>query len=411
LLAAVPAPEARGEDLNRFIERAVAGNRDYLASLQRVREAEALLRQAGLRPAPTLGAEAGSTRLLGNPDAQEYSLEYGQTIETGNKRSKRIGVAQLGLELVKAEAEERKRQLALEVRERVADFLNAARRLEVLAELRRINSETLRLLAARVKEGDAAPLEKQLLEAEVNRSEAERITTEARLAGAMLQLKRLGAIQAGDAAPRGGGDPPVLAPVPDLVKTALATRPDLRSQRLAADQARSGVELARAEASPNISASIRYAYRSSSLDQFGLDRGGALTPIRDRENLLTVGVSLPLFTSRRSRPAVEASQSRDQQARLRLEYLASAIPAEVEAAHNRATAAKQALDVFDKVLVQSEANLGVIRQAWELGQLRFLDVLNEQRRLTELRLTRADAEAELMRAAAELAYAVGGDVR
>jgi outer membrane protein TolC len=51
----------------------------------------------------------------------------------------------------------------------------------------------------------------------------------------------------------------------------------------------------------------------------------------------------------------------------------------------------------------------VIRQAWQLGQLRFLDVLNEQRRMTDLRLARADAEADLMRAMADVAHSLGGN--
>jgi cobalt-zinc-cadmium efflux system outer membrane protein len=60
---------------------------------------------------------------------------------------------------------------------------------------------------------------------------------------------------------------------------------------------------------------------------------------------------------------------------------------------------------------ESNRNLGIIRQAYELGQLRLLDVLNEQRRLLETQLSSIDAEAELMRSAAELERAVGGELK
>ena len=46
-----------------------------------------------------------------------------------------------------------------------------------------------------------------------------------------------------------------------------------------------------------------------------------------------------------------------------------------------------------------------------LGQLRLLDVLNEQRRLLETQLGYIDAEAELARSLAELERAAGGELK
>ena len=40
----------------------------------------------------------------------------------------------------------------------------------------------------------------------------------------------------------------------------------------------------------------------------------------------------------------------------------------------------------DGVVGQSNKNLAVVREAYQLGQLRLLDVLNEQRRLTDTEL-------------------------
>jgi hypothetical protein len=68
-------------------QRALLNNRDYPASVQRVREAEALFRQAGVRPAPTLDAEGGSTRLLGAAGYQEYAISYSYPLETGGSEA------------------------------------------------------------------------------------------------------------------------------------------------------------------------------------------------------------------------------------------------------------------------------------------------------------------------------------
>ena len=53
----------------------------------------------------------------------------------------------------------------------------------------------------------------------------------------------------------------------------------------------------------------------------------------------------------------------------------------------------------------------MIRQAYALGQLRLLDVLNEQRRLIDTRIGYIEAEVGVRRAVIELEQAVGGDLK
>jgi len=60
------------------------------------------------------------------------------------------------------------------------------------------------------------------------------------------------------------------------------------------------------------------------------------------------------------------------------------------------------------VLGQSNKNLAVIREAYHLGQLRLLDVLTEQRRLTDTELSYLDARAAADRAWTDLERATGG---
>jgi len=51
---------------NSLVETALERNREYLAAKARVAEAEALLRQAGIRPTPSLEVEAATGKLLGS---------------------------------------------------------------------------------------------------------------------------------------------------------------------------------------------------------------------------------------------------------------------------------------------------------------------------------------------------------
>jgi outer membrane protein, heavy metal efflux system len=52
-----------------------------------------------------------------------------------------------------------------------------------------------------------------------------------------------------------------------------------------------------------------------------------------------------------------------------------------------------------------------MRQAYNLGELRLLDILNEQRRLLDTELTYIDTQADLFRAYAELEQTVGGSLQ
>ena len=62
------------------------------------------------------------------------------------------------------------------------------------------------------------------------------------------------------------------------------------------------------------------------------------------------------------------------------------------------------------VLDPSAANLSVIREAYKLGQLRLLDVINEQRRLVDAQMQYIDVQADAARTWAEVERAAGGNL-
>lgn len=160
-----------------------------------------------------------------------------------------------------------------------------------------------------------------------------------------------------------------------------------------------------------MTASARYGHRNSQFDAFGLSANGSTVPLRNRDNILTLGISIPLFAANRKRGNIEASEARAAAIRQRRAFLETVIPQEVENAYRRLDAAKQAMELLAGVVDQSEANLKVIRQAYNLGQLRALDVLNEQRRLVDTRLSYIDAQMEAVQAQIDLERATGGPIQ
>lgn len=396
-----------------IVQRALESNRELLAARQRVAEEQGLLRQAGVRLAPTVEVEAATGRPLGTKGEEEYSASYFQPIETGGKRPKRVTVAQQGVALADAELADRTRQLVFDVKTRVAELRAAQRRVDAIGRLLGASRESYKLTQARVAEGDAAALEERLMATEVARTDAQRATFGGRLASAALDLGRIAGLSLLPTAML--ADDPSIShdrSLNDLKARAGRVRPELLVARAQEAQAEAELALAHSEGAPDLTVSAKYTHRNSQFEGlYGFSALGALSPLTDSDNVVSVGLSIPVFTSGRNRGNVDAATSKLSAARLHREHLEASIPQEVEAAFRRWTAAKETVALFQRgVIDQSEQNLQVMRQAYTLGQLRLLDVLNEQRRLVDTQLAYIDAQTELAEAAADLERAVGEDL-
>jgi len=410
------AQGASDPGVDRLVQQAFEQNREILAARQRVEEARGLLREAGIRPVPAIEVNAGSGRPLGTKGEDEYTVGYSQPIETSGKRSKRLAVAEKGLLLAEAELADRTRQIIYDIKVRYIDVVANQRKVAALESIVNVNRESYRLIDARVQKDDAAPLERQLLLVELNRAEAQKATTVGQAESARLALRQaMGVpIEAGSetnsiAFPADS----VAGTLEDIRRKALEKRPDL--QLALALESQSGAELALTESQsrPDLTASARYARRNSQFeDPLRVTSSGSPLLLQDRDNFLTVGISIPLQSRRRNQGSIEAAVARQRAAGLRRQHLEITIPLEAEAAWRRYQAAKSAVGILSRgVLEESRRNVSVIRQAYELGQLRLLDVLNEQRRLLETELAFIDAEAEFARSAAELERAAGGSLK
>jgi outer membrane protein, heavy metal efflux system len=393
-----------------LVRTGIANNRDLAAVRERIAEAQGLTRQAGVRPAPTLGLNGATGKPLGTIGDEQYGAEYSQAVETFGKRGKRIRVAGFGIAIAEADLQQRSTQLAYDITAAYTEVSADRHKLKLLSDLIGLNQDTLRLTEARVKEGDVAPLEASLLRVEISRAEVSRRSAQGRLTSAELEVRRLVGLDPGVPIP----DSDIPAPAPldldTLKREALENRADLKTARLDEEQEAAGIDLAKAEAKPDVTLSAGYTKQNSQFDGlFGFNSNGALSPIRDSMDILNFGISIPLRTSRSGAGNVQAATARTSGARLRREYLERNIPLEVEGAYQRWRASSESLQMLQSgVLGPSTSNLSIIREAYKLGQLRILDVLNEQRRLVDTQLAYIDAQADVARTWAEVERAAGG---
>jgi cobalt-zinc-cadmium efflux system outer membrane protein len=189
--------------------------------------------------------------------------------------------------------------------------------------------------------------------------------------------------------------------VESAIEIALKTRPDLKLARLAEEAARAGLRLTSAQGRPDVTAFTRYTDSSAVFDNTPV---GA---IRDKDRLLTFGVSIGIPVFNRNQGAKAEAEAGILQARRRREFAESVVRAEVASAYTRYEAAKKSLTIFEQgVLDRSMQNIRSIREAYQIGAFRITDLLVEQRRFIDLQREFIEALAEQYRALAELRAAM-----
>lgn len=395
-----------------LVRTGIANNKDLAAVRERIAEAKGLSRQTRVLPSPVLDLNGSTGKPLGTIGEEQYGATVSETIETFGKRSKRIRVADYAIGIADADLRQRSTELAYQIRAGYAEVCAEHQKVKLLTDLIGVNRDSLRLTQARVKEGDIAPLEASLLQVEIARAEVSLKSAQGRLTSAELDLRRLAGMDESTAIPVTDFVPAPLPSLDMLKQQALHNRADLKTARLEEEQESAGIALAKAETKPDVTLSAGYSHQNSQFDGlFGFNSSGTLSPIRDQVDMLTFGISVPLRTSRSGLGNVQAASAKASGARLRREYLERNIPFEVEAAYQRWRTAVDSLQTLQSgVLDPSTANLAVIREAYKLGQLRLLDVLNEQRRLVDTQMEYIDAQTDVTRTWAEVQRAAGGNL-
>lgn len=418
LLCLILAPlqsSAQASSWSVLKDYAMGHNQELLAIRQDIQEARGALRQAGLRPATQFGLTGTTGRALGTIGEEQFGASLSKTLEAVGKRSGRVAMANEDIALRQANYDEATRNLRYQLRLRYADYVSESNRLRIIQDVLKTWQNSLNLVSLRVDQGDAAVLERDLLRVELARSRAEQARIAGSLEQARLDLAVLAAYEDPTQVPAAEiavfADPPLL--LAEMQSRALGLRPDLRAATIAQRRAEMGVSLAKAEGKPDWALNAGYSRVYSRFDdQKGINPStGNLVTLRDRDDLLTVGLEIPLFTGSRNKGNLESAAARQASSQHRLKAMQISIPLQVEAAWNQYASAREAYQILNgEVLGQSENNLRILQQAYELGHLQMLDVLTEQRRLYAMRVEAVDLQLRATQAFAALEYAYAGEL-
>lgn len=401
-----------GLTVERLIELGSGRRADLLAARQQLAIAEGRLRQARLRPNPTLEAEYGSPRFLGGEAESDLSVGITQVFELGGKRRRRAAVAELEISRVKAQIAAIERELATGIRLAYTGAIAAARRLDVLERLIANNEELIRATESRLSEGDAAPLDLNLVKVENDRMRVQAIQARSDLDTQLLLIRTLIGADIAEPlkiAPQPDRPPRFDATPGELIEIALTNRADLQAARIGEELGTARLDLARANATPNVAASVRYSRSKGVFDLPGPVNG--IDFVDDADNELTFGVSVDIPIFNRNQGEIASATAERLQAARQREFLENAIKRDVAVAYRKYRAAAESLVVYaTQIMPRSEQNLQTVQAAYGFGEFSIFEVISEQRRLAENTSDHNQSLKDYYNALTELETAIGREL-
>lgn len=387
--AVAAEPETPPLTLARVIEISSTSAPDVRLADMAIAEGEARLAGAGVRALenPKLDLSAGPRSGNGTSLDAELGLEI--PFELGQRRDKRIALAQAGIRREQQSVEEVRRQA---ISAAVASFyrvLQAEERLKLAQERKSVADQLLRVAKERHAAGDVATFEVNLARTEVARADSEVFSAKGRLASARSALAgslglptARGIRTAGSIKDRSFFDAIASAPHPQ-------SRADLQAALADVEVSRARIALAEAERKPDLSFRV-------SLKREG-DENVALGGI-------TVG--LPFFNPRQAQ--VQEARVQHRRAQLAAEIRESALSAELEGARDAYAAALEAVRRMesDGLALQKE-NEKLAHESYRAGKINLATLLQLRRDALETGREYLERLLEAAEAGVELASASG----
>jgi cobalt-zinc-cadmium efflux system outer membrane protein len=391
---------ANGMSLERAIALAIEQEPSLRAARSQVEVAQGTRLQASLRPNPSVSferrEEPGGTDNLTTVGV-EWPLDL-------FRRSGRVAVADREVATAQLAVADRERVLAADVRARYGDVLATIRVLALFDEIVAATQNQFDLLRSRVEQGASPPLERDLLDVELRRMQADRLLQAGRTETAVFELKRVLGMKAGatltvrdtfEAVVQ--RESAVATQLRDM-STTVEQRADVREAAARIETAVAKIDRAQSEGRFDVSLFGNYMRMDAGFPQRGFAPDGSLERVRGQFNYWSAGAMVTIPVLNRNQGDVAVARAERAGAAAAHDAARLAAEAEVASARARDERAREAVKIYGAgAQTLARQNLAVIGQSYELGRVTVFEVLAERRRYLEVER----AYTEALRAAYE----------
>ena len=401
---------ALAEEKSFTLQQAVEFTQQNNGELKALREEKGIREsgkiKAGLYPNPVLDLDGTTGELSGSPSENRISVGISQEFLTMGKRGKRLRVADKEIESFDRQIDNSGRLLVEEVKTTFYDLLLAGKRVVLAERSIALNNQLLEITKQRLEAGDIPELEVNLARVEVARSEGKKVEAERELYPSKARLLALMGLPSNEEAHISGSleAKPFAKNLGELKSWALAKRPDIRT--LEAEKAKGDAEiaLALAERIPNVTAGLGYQRENTVVEVGGVEG-------KNRDNLIGLKISIPIPLFDRNQAGIREAQARKGSAENRYAFTRLTVEREVEAAFARLTTAEKSLSIYTRdIIPQLEENLKLVQEAYRLGEVGILTVIEEQKKFFEVNDGYLSALYNRQTALVKLEAVVGADL-
>jgi cobalt-zinc-cadmium efflux system outer membrane protein len=382
ILSSVPVWAAEPAlTLSRVIEYSLQHNGDLRSFREEKGIFDAGKVKAGLLPNPTLDLEAGTGALTGSSAESTFSVGISQEFLLAGKRSKRLALAERELDLYRYQLADRERLVREEVSTVFYDVVLAEKRLILADRFIALNRKLLEVSKARLAAGDIPELEMNLIKVELARSEASRIEVAKVLNQSQEKLATITGLPVGEQYRVSGTFHSITTrskALSDLKKLALAQRPDMHALEAERGRGAAAVRLARAERVPNLTVGLALWRDTRAMNIGGLEG-------TDKAYTMGMKLSIPIPVFDHNQAGVQEAQARYSSAESRLSNAIRNVEREVETAYASCLSSEKILLLYHAdIIPQLEENLSLTEEAWRLGEVGILGVIQEQKKFFEV---------------------------
>lgn len=350
------------------------------------------------RPYQETSSMVSGTEIISSSNKTSYTGSYGLnaqwTVWNGGQRLNTIKQQKLNKETAELTVNEQENTLQEEITKLYVQILYAD-------ESVRINEGTLELSKAQYERGkellaagDISKSELAQLESQVSNDNYQLVTAQTSLENYKLQLKQLLELD-GDreftlAIPE-LDETNVLSPLPakaDIYNTALALRPEIQSSRLNIQSADLSISMAKAGYLPNVSLTAGIGTNHTTGSDFTFSEQVK----RGWNNSIGLSVSLPIFSNRETKSAVEKAKIQRESRQLDLTNAQKELYRTIETMWLDASSAQQQFVAADAKLKSSQSSYELVNEQFKLGMKNTVELLTEKNSLMSAQQERVQAK-------------------
>lgn len=344
--------------------------------------------QAAVRPNPSLSTSIQDVR----SDTRQWFFQLNQEIELGNKREARIETANDLYKIALAKLENKRALIHANVVHAFYAVLVAQERLKLSKSSLGIANEALNASIKRVSAGKSSPVEETKSRIAQSSAKLELNHATSQLSNARKRLSTLW----GNSSPvfkLADGDVetiPLVLNLADLT-ASLESAPAISLAKLEISAREGMTKVERSKSTPNITVSAGVVNNQ----ELGLNQA-----------LLGLSVPIPLFD--RNQGNLQEAVSRQYQAQDKLTALKIQLSTKLAEAYARLSVAKQSVvSLREEILPGAQSAFDAAKKGFSAGKFNFLDVLDAQRTLFQVKSQYTQALLDAHMAVAEIEHVLG----